>query len=308
MKYLIIFCLAVFLTGSCQQLTKLSKDQPAEEYLQIGQASLYVRSIGHGPAIVIVHGGPGLGSQYLYEHLDQLADSHRLIYYDQRLAGRSSATLDSSEISFAKFVDDIDSIRAHFDLKEMHLFGHSWGGLIAMKYASKWPQRLLSLCLIDPIGASLDINQKANQKVAESLSRSDMARRSAIFKSEEFANGDSRSFEELMMIGFRVQFKDTSKAKLLHLNLPADFQARSAALQYMTDLGNYDFNRDLWNIDLPTLLIYGYEDPLRIYALQSLKENLPSLSTHILDECGHFPFIECPETFFPILRDYLSGF
>jgi len=55
-----------------------------------GGTSLYARMIGSGPPVIVLHGGPDFDHGYLLPDLDRLADSFRLIYYDQRGRGRSA--------------------------------------------------------------------------------------------------------------------------------------------------------------------------------------------------------------------------
>ncbi len=60
-----------------------------EFFLGDGAARLYVRDIGRGSPMFVVHGGPDFNHAYLLPEMDRLADSFRLVYYDQRGRGRS---------------------------------------------------------------------------------------------------------------------------------------------------------------------------------------------------------------------------
>jgi proline iminopeptidase len=51
---------------------------------------LFCRDVGEGPPILVLHGGPDFDHAYLLPELDRLADSFRLLYYDQRGRGRSA--------------------------------------------------------------------------------------------------------------------------------------------------------------------------------------------------------------------------
>src|SRR5689334_26961 len=69
-----------------------------------GAASLYVRDIGKGPAVIVLHGGPDFDHRYFLPDLDRLADSFHLIYYDQRGRGMSADHVQPSEVSLASDV------------------------------------------------------------------------------------------------------------------------------------------------------------------------------------------------------------
>jgi hypothetical protein len=58
------------------------------------------------------------------------------------------------------YISDINAIAKHFELKKIHLLGHSWGGLYAQIYANKYPENILSLFLSSPgTGTGSEWNQ-----------------------------------------------------------------------------------------------------------------------------------------------------
>ena len=104
-----------------------------EGHVSVKGGRLYVREIGSGPPVVVLHGGPDFNHNYLLPELDELASAFRLIYYDQRGRGRSSADVSADEITIESEVDDLDRLREHFGLGELSLLGHSWGSVLAMR-------------------------------------------------------------------------------------------------------------------------------------------------------------------------------
>ena len=110
---------------------------------------MYVRDVGRGLPIIIVHGGPDFDHEYLLPEMDQLARSFRLIYYDQRGRGRSSSGQAPEDISVTSETEDLDRIRAHFGFEAVAVLGHSWGGLLAMEYALRRRRRVSHLILLN---------------------------------------------------------------------------------------------------------------------------------------------------------------
>jgi hypothetical protein len=88
-----------------------------ESRIPVGKASLYVREIGRGQPIIVLHGGPDFDHGYLLPDLDRLADAYRLIYYDQRGRGRSADQVLPEEVTLKSDIDDLDRVRAHFHLE-----------------------------------------------------------------------------------------------------------------------------------------------------------------------------------------------
>lgn len=61
-------------------------------------------------------------------------------------------------MSLDDFVADIEGLRLRLGLDRLHLMGHSWGGLLAVKYALVHPSRLRSLVLVSPTAPSGDVS------------------------------------------------------------------------------------------------------------------------------------------------------
>jgi len=104
------------------------------------------RSEGKLP-VVLLHGGPGATHDYL-EPLEALADTgRRVVFYDQLGCGKSDLPDDQSLWVVETFVEELDVIRRELGLDRIHLFGNSWGGMLAMEYALTRPRGLESLIL-----------------------------------------------------------------------------------------------------------------------------------------------------------------
>ncbi len=88
------------------------------------------------PALVGVHGGPGVPHDYLLP-LTALSGERRIILYDQLDVGKSDKPSDPKNWTVERFVAEIDALRKALGLEPMHLFGNSWGGTIAAEYAHR---------------------------------------------------------------------------------------------------------------------------------------------------------------------------
>ena len=112
--------------------------------------------MGKGESIVILHGGPGLAHNYLYEPFKQLSNSYKLIFYDQRGCGKSSGFKQDEIVSIETLVEDLETIRKEFNIDKMILVGQSWGAIIALNYSIDHPNNIKKLLLLEPApGSSL---------------------------------------------------------------------------------------------------------------------------------------------------------
>lgn len=100
--------------------------------------------------IVLLHGGPGMPSYYL-EPIEALASERRVVLYDQLGCGRSDSSSDTSLWTLENFVEDLHRLTKDLRLQEFHLFGHSWGGMLALAYAAAHPGHVASLVLSSPL-------------------------------------------------------------------------------------------------------------------------------------------------------------
>jgi proline iminopeptidase len=135
---------------------KLQPSRSATETrIPVGTTTLYSREIGNGPPVIVLHGGPDFDHGYLLPELDQLSDSFRLIYYDQRGRGKSVDNVAPRDVTLASDLDDIDRVRQHFGMDAVALLGHSWGAVLALEYALRQPTRVTRLILMNPAPVSV---------------------------------------------------------------------------------------------------------------------------------------------------------
>ena len=131
--------------------------------------SLEAKLLGEGDEVIlIVNGGPGLGSslvQRLHEGMAEQLPGRRVFRYDPRGLGGSTPTT-SEQNTIAGNVEDIESIRQFLGVERLHLVGQSFGGFVSGAYASTRPENVASLAFIDPsppLPADSDFNTRSNE-------------------------------------------------------------------------------------------------------------------------------------------------
>jgi len=305
MKKFIFFVTFISVLANC-------KNKPADYYSESGfkeinGTQLYYKVLGSGEPILIIHGGPGLSHHYLLPNLKSLSEKYKLIFYDQRASGSSAQDLDANSVTIDNFIKDIDALREAFDLKTLNIMAHSWGGILAMKYATIYPNNIRSLILVNSVGANSEIANLSNIELAKRFTDEDSLQRTQILKSEEFQKRSAESIESLMKLGFKHQFYNKSYLDSLDLSINENYLITSQLLQNLSDdLNDFDFHADLKTIQCPTLLIYGNYDPLTQLAAIKIHESIDNSELVILEKCGHFPFIEKEEEFRKVLVDFID--
>lgn len=305
MKALKLIFLALFIPWVSAQSQELQPEKG--KLMDINHTRLYVKTVGSGEPVIVIHGGPVLDHSYLFPHLKPLTDEYRLIFYDQRLSGRSSADVDSSDVQLSTFIEDIESLRLTLNLQKVHLLGHSWGGLLAMKYAIRYPSHINKLMLINSMAPSTELWQKEEAKLAESLSREDSLQRQEIIESELFTSNPPQAIKQLLELSFKKQFYEPEKAHLLDLYVPEDYMKRSRLFGLlMPDLSSYNLTDELKKVSIPTLIVYGSSEPASKISGPALHRLIPNSRYVLIEHSGHFPFIEQPVEFRRIITDFLN--
>src|SRR2546421_3329787 len=110
-----------------------------------GRKLAYER-LGSGPALVCHGGGPGFSGLYL-QNLGGLDEHLELIVLDPRGTGGSDRPADSRAYTVEDYANDVEELRAHLGLERISLLGHSHGGVVAMEYAARHPERVDRLIL-----------------------------------------------------------------------------------------------------------------------------------------------------------------
>lgn len=276
--------------------------------LQINGSEIYYRTMGEGDPLVFVHGGPLLGHSYLLPHLEELAEDYQLIFYDQRAAGRSSPEVVDSTMTLDGFADDIELIRQKLDLGKINLLAHSWGGLIAMKYAMKYDENLDHLILSNSIAPNTLDNMEDEIAIGKKMAKEDRDRLDKLTSSGLLRTEDpSEAIKEMMMISYRVHMFDVNNIDKLDFYIPKDFFVRSETYAWMSyDMNSYNFNEKLNEVSTPTLVLYGESETAVDLFADRMAESFMNSELYVVKGSGHFPFIESKTDYIEKIRSFIT--
>jgi proline iminopeptidase len=114
-----------------------------------GKYKVWTKRLGSGPLkVLILHGGPGFSHEYLEALESFLPEAGiEMYYYDQLGCNNSDQPDDPSLWTLERYVEEVDEVRRGLGLEQFVLYGHSWGGLLAIDYALKYQQHLRGLVI-----------------------------------------------------------------------------------------------------------------------------------------------------------------
>jgi proline iminopeptidase len=285
-------------------------------------AELYVREIGQGDPVVVLHGGWGAEHSYLLNAIKGLGTQFRFVFYDQRGSLRSPCKPEF--ISQEKHVQDLETLRKELRLERLTIFAHSMGTRLAMLYLQKYPERVGTLVLAGALpaqsGSYLPAGLQSAQKEANAAFSRFVARpevHAAYFKEgldieEQRKSGkplENKSAKQMMEL-WRISFSAGNLYDLKHLkqvtanNRFWNEEAANAATK--TSTRDNDFVSLLARHPYPVTVINGDHDLAEFgnwyYSSKEFREAAPNVEVVILKNAGHIMWIDDPSGFRKALK------
>ncbi len=269
---------------------------------EIRGVRLFERRAGSGPAVVVLHGGPGAHHDYLLPGFDLLASRRTLIYYDQRGGGRSPVPRDTP-VGWREQVADLDALRESWGLDALAIAGYSWGALLAMLYATTHPSRVTDLALVSPAPSNRAARQVFEGRLAARSATPAIRAERQQLRESGLAERDPEAYR---MRGFALSvagyFHDPALANRL-----TPFRVTGRTQQEVWDsLGDYDIRPALAQLSVKAVVVHGADDPIPVESAQETARLLGA-ECHLLPNCGHVPYVEAPVEFRQVLDAFLPG-
>jgi pimeloyl-ACP methyl ester carboxylesterase len=226
-------------------------------------------SVGSGPPLVCIPGGPGFSGEQLGD-LGGLDAFRSLIRLDLRGAGESDAP-EVPAWGFDDYAPDIELVLNELGLGAVDLFGHAHGGLLAVAFAASHPDRVRSLVLDGvPVKTTEVVDRQGVQDV-----------------SDYFHDFDGRVARYM-------------EAHMGHLYEPA-------LAWFWEHDSSTDFPAMVASCQARTLLVTGDEDPLAgTSASTAVVARMANAELAVIDSTGHFAWLEEPEAYCKAVLEFLD--
>ena len=123
--------------------------ESSEGHAKVLGFKLYYRSFGRPDkgTVLGLHGGPGGTHNYLLPLTDLVQFGYRIVLYDQIGCGKSERPKSAKHYTQSRAVDEVEGVRRALRLGRIHLFGSSYGGVLALDVALKYQKSLRSLMI-----------------------------------------------------------------------------------------------------------------------------------------------------------------
>lgn len=282
-----------------------------------GSRALWVESEGSGDPLILLAGGPANSHLVFHPVFSQLADAHRVIYYDYRGRGRSGSLGTGEVVTFADDVDDLEALRRSLDLERINLYGFSYGGLVAQAYALAHSDRVSRLVLANTLH-SPEMWQRNHENINRELENQFPEVWADIQRLR--ASGLRSSHPELQALFARHSplvrwFNPAHSTRLLsepgsrNLGLYYEFVGQDIEFFIGGELTRIpDFRPRLKDLAMPVLILAGRFDRALYPKLQiEFKRACPQARFVMLERSGTWGHLEEPEVVMPLLREFLAS-
>lgn len=244
---------------------------------------------GRGPAVVFLHGIGGDAQSWLPE-LDALSGRCRAIAWDMP-GYASSPALD--DMNFPTLADALKELLGKLGVRRAHLVGHSIGGMVALEFAARFPERVASLVLY----ATSPAFGKANGDWQREFLKARLAPLDAGKRMADLAPSIVAS-----LIGVEPDPRGIERAVAAMGRVPE--AAYRAAMQCLV---TFDRRDALAGITVPVLALSGERDDNAPAAMmERMAGKIPGARFQTIPGAGHLAHFERPEAFRTALDAFLE--
>jgi proline-specific peptidase len=269
--------------------------------------TLSYRREGAGPILVCHPGGPGYSSSYLAD-LAGLGEAFTLILLDPRGTEGSSPPEDARAYATAGYVADVEELRTHLGEEQLNLLGHSHGGVVALAYAAEHPTRVRRVAAVDTL---VRLHREEMDEIMFGH-RNEAWYDDARLALEQEDAGEYSSDAELQEITRRfwpMYFAhfDERAASYVDEYLAPNRPNPDPLQLFNESIEEWDMRPALARVRAPTLVLAGAQDFICGPACAAdIAEGVAGSQKVLIEDCGHFPYIEQPEAFRRTVESFLT--
>lgn len=284
----------------------------AEGYIRADGIDIYFKTVGKGPALVVLHGGPGSDHSDFLPSLRPLARRNQLIFVDERGSGRSERAQDPKKYTLDYMVSDLHYVRKALGLKRFALLGHSFGGLLAQAFAIRYPRTLTRLILAGTAHSAKIFNADF-RRIRAALSPAMRAKMIA-YERRGIFRADGRYVRGYETLCARIL------APYMHSRPPPptepqpyvsgwevlrEMWVRRSDFHVDGNLKGVDFTSQLKALMVPTLVVLGDHDIVSVRSAEQLTAALPNARLDVIPDCGHMMYIDQTRRFNELVSEFL---
>nr|HET6902145.1 proline iminopeptidase-family hydrolase [Ktedonobacteraceae bacterium] len=285
-----------------------------EGFIPVGEYKVWYRSVGGGAGtqeqtpVLALHGGPGVPSDYIEDITKLATDTRRVIIYDQLGCGRSDQPDNPAMWTIQRFVDEVAIVRKALGLDKIHLWGQSWGGILAIEYTLTQPQGIESLTLASTASSMPMWIAEANRlrdELPEDV-------QNTLLRHEKAGTTDDPEYQTAMMEFYKRHvirivpmppqvaraFDKMGQQVYFTMNGPSEFHVIGV-------IKDWDRTNRLHEIKVPTLITSGFYDESTPLINETMHNEIAGSEWVLFEHSSHMAHVEEMERYMEVMRDFL---
>jgi len=298
--------ISVVLAAACADRRGLA---PREGYVAVPGGRVWYRIVGSGTRtpLLVLHGGPGVPSTYL-KPLAALANERPVVFYDQLGSGHSEHPVDSTLWTMQRFLTELAEVRRALGLTEVHLYGHSWGTMLATDYMLSRPAGVKSLIMAGPALSFRRYKQDDSSLVATLPA----SVRAVFARHERDLTCSAPDYQAAMgqyythFFARRLPWSADLDSAVAGYDPTASTVLWGPCRSATGPLATYDRSDRLGEITVPTLFLIGAYDPATPATTQFYQSRIPGSQVVVFDSTGHLPMQDYPARYVAAIRTFLD--
>jgi proline iminopeptidase len=247
------------------------------------------------PTMILLHGGPGFDHNSLRPHLSPLADVAQLIFLDHRGQGRSDEST-PARWNLDTWIEDLAGFCDVLGIETPILFGHSFGGMVALGAGIRHPDLVSKLVISNSAAKfrpdrALDMFERLGGTEARATAQ------------EYFDAPSEQGLERFMEVCYPLYGPVAPDP-----DVRARIVARPAVgVHYFADeINTFDWFPELDRIVCPTLVLAGELDPITPVACsEEMSSAIAGARLEVVEGAGHAPFRDRPEETLAVIREFV---
>ena len=278
-------------------------------WVEVTGGRVWYEVVGSGEAtpLLVLHGGPGFTHEYV-RSLEALGDERTVVFYDQLGCGRSDRPDDLSLWTVERHLEELELVRQALDLKSVHIFGQSWGSMLATDYALTQPSGVRSYVMASP---------------CISIPRwvADAARLKALLPAEDIATIDRHEaggfttcpeYMAAMLVYYkrhvcRLDPWPIEVERAFHTYGPVVYETMWGPSEFTVsgNLADFDRSSRLAEIRVPALFTCCRHDEATPETVAWYSGQLPGSKLVVFEQSSHMCHLEERDRYNGVIRDFL---
>ena len=262
-----------------------------------GKYKVWTKRLGSGPVkVLLLHGGPGFPHDYMEAMESFLPQAGiEMYYYDQLGVGNSDIPDDPALWTLPRYLSEVEEVRRGLHLDQFVLYGHSWGGVLAMEYALNYQQHLRGLVISNMTAGTQSYLRHTAELKTKLLSKTSLAQFNALEAAKDYDNPayDRIATEELypqMLCRLTPWPEPVTRAIRLHNQKIYNQMQGKSEFEVTGNLKDWERWDRLHEIRVKTLTIGAAHDEMDPDDMVKMAKMMPNAASVICSNGSHMDF------------------